>query len=335
MKIVTDLSQFRKEDYPRLVVALGNFDGVHLGHLEIIKTVRERAAQIGGTASIFTFKEHPQRVLHRREDPPILSSLIHKLFLLKQAGVELCFLVDFTISLSEKNPDAFVRDIFVERLGAREVCLGYNARFGHNRLGDSNLMRQLADQYGFRFFEAPPFQVKGQNVSSSAIRFLVRDGKLEEAGALLGRPYSFFGTVISGSGRGRGLGFPTLNLDPHSEVMPPEGVYATWVRIMECRLMERTKGWASFEARLIGARLRALMNYGRRPTFAGDNAAIPEVHILDFDGELNGKTVEVTIGARLRPEVAFRDPEALRKQIREDIEAGQRWFNEAQTYGTK
>ena len=328
MKIITDLSFFRKQEYPNLVVALGNFDGVHLGHQEILRALQERARAIGGTAGVFTFKEHPQRVLHRKDDPPILTSLEHKLFLLQKAALDLCFLIDFSIELSRKSPEAFVQEILVKSLGAKEVCLGFNARFGHDRSGDSALMKQLAGRFGFTFFEMPPFRIEGQVISSSLIRSLVRAGKLEEVKEFLGRPYSFFGTVVQGSGRGKHLGFPTANLDPHSEVMPPEGVYAAWVRLLDCRLSSAGEGSSRLEERVTGDHLKALLNYGKRPTFGRDSSPVPEVHILDFHDGLVDKTVEVTVGKRLRPERTFPDPDALRDQIRYDIEAGQKWFQE-------
>ena len=327
MEIVTDLNCFQKRDYPKLVVALGNFDGVHLGHFEILSTICKRAKSIGGTAAVFTFREHPQRVLHRRDDPPILTSLIHKLALLTQASLDLCFLIDFTPSLSHEAPEDFVRKIFIETLGAQEICLGFNARFGHGRSGDSSLMRKLAEKYQFKFLEAGPFKIDDQVVSSSAIRSLVREGKLESAARLLGRPYSFFGTVVSGSGRGQNLGFPTANLDPHSEVMPPEGVYAAWVRVLDYRLAVKKKGWAEFEKQVVGEDLKAVLNYGRRPTFGSSECPVPEVHILGFSGNLEDKTVEVTIGEKLRSEKAFSNQEALQAQIKQDIEEAEKWFS--------
>lgn len=325
MKIVTNLKRFNKNDFPNLVVALGNFDGVHLGHQAIIKQISERAKQIGGSAAVFTFKEHPQRVLHKKEDPQILTSLIHKLYLLKQYGIDLCFLIDFTIDFSKKNPEEFVKEIFIEKLGAKEICLGFNARFGHDRSGDSKLMNQLAPKYGFGFTEAPALKIGEQIVSSSAIRSLIQTGKLSEAKELLGRPYSFFGTIVSGAGRGAGLGFPTANLDPHSEVMPPEGIYAAWVRILDCRL-EETGSFSSLKEHVVGDHLKAVLNYGKRPTFGKSDKPIPEVHILDFDGDLTAKTVEVMIGERLRSERTFDNEAALKTQIQKDIEASLKWF---------
>ncbi|MBI4367923.1 MAG: FAD synthetase family protein, partial [Candidatus Omnitrophica bacterium] len=179
MEIVTDLKRVQKRAFGNLVLALGNFDGVHLGHLEILGLIQKHAQTFRGEAAVFTFKEHPQRILHRKEDPLILTSLIHKLTLLKQAGIRLCFLVDFTAAISEKSPEAFVREVLVDTLGIRAVCLGFNARFGHNRSGDSRLMKQLAEKYRFTFLEAPSYELEGQVVSSSLIRSLVREGKLK------------------------------------------------------------------------------------------------------------------------------------------------------------
>ena len=325
MEIITDIEHYRKEKHPKLVLALGNFDGIHLGHLGILKKVSERAREMGGTSAVFTFKEHPQRVLRRKEGPAILTSLVHKLHLLKQA-VDLCFLIDFTIELSKKSPEEFVEKILVESLGAKEICLGFNARFGHGRSGDSRLMKQLAPKYGFTFHETPPFHIKGKVVSSSLIRSLIQEGNLKEANELLGRPYSFFGTVVSGTGRGKGLGFPTANLDAHSEALPPEGVYAVWINLWECQLVGEGTGTLELRERVIRSGLKGLLNYGRKPTFGAVSKPVPEVHILDFSEDLIDQTVEVVVGDRLRLEETFANQEALKSQIRRDVEAGQKWF---------
>lgn len=321
MKIVTDLKHFNKQECLNLVVALGNFDGVHLGHQEIIKTVSERARRIGGVSAVFTFKEHPQRVLHQKEDPQILTSWIHKLSLLKQLGLDVCFLIDFTVAFSKKNPEEFVTQVLMDRLGAREICLGFNARFGHDRSGDSTLMNQLARKHGFVFLEAAPFMVNGAIVSSSKIRSFIQEGKLAEAEQLLGRPYSFFASIVSGSGRGKKLGFPTANLDPHSEVMPPQGVYAVWIRVLDCRLEN-----GSLIEGQAGDYQKAVLNYGLRPTFGDSSKPVPEVHILDRNQDLKGHSAEVTIGERLRGERTFDHEDALKLQIAKDIEQSRNWF---------
>ena len=326
MRIVTDLKCFNKKKYSNLMIAVGNFDGVHLGHQAIIRQISERAKKNCGVSAVFTFKEHPQRVLHKKENPQILSSLIHKLYLLEQYGLDLCFLIDFTIDFSKKTPDEFVKQILVDTLGAAEICLGHNARFGHDRSGDSELMNQLAQKNGFVFLEAPLLKVGTNVVSSSVIRSLIQEGKLSEARELLGRPYSFFGTIVSGSGRGSNLGFPTANLDPHSEVMPPEGVYAAWVQILDCHLEKTDECFSFLKHHIVGKSLKAILNYGKRPTFGISDKAIPEVHIFDFDDDLSGKTVEVIVGERLRSERLFENQEALKVQIQKDIETSLKWF---------
>ena len=328
MKIVTDLARFDKKKFPKLVIALGNFDGVHRGHLEMIRMIREEAKKLGAFAAVFTFREHPQRILHRKENPPILTSLVHKLLLLQQAGLDLCILIDFTEALSQKEPDEFIRDIFVDRLGAKVVCMGFNARFGRNRSGDIKKMDELSHQYGFSFLQAPAFQVSGETVSSSMIRSLVKEGRLEQAAVLLGRPYSFFGTVVPGSGRGREIGFPTANLDPHSEVMPPEGVYAVWVRSLLCELVPNEGGFTELQVSKGSASYQGVLNYGRRPTFESGENVVPEVHLLNFSDDLTGKTIEVTIGRRLRDERTFSSREALRCQIEIDIQESHQWLGE-------
>lgn len=326
MKIVTDLSKFDKRSWPRLVVALGNFDGVHLGHRRILEIVCQRAREIGGASAVFTFREHPQRVLRAPRAPKILTSLIHKLFLLEQSGIDLCFLIDFSISFSKMSAEAFVREELIETLGAREICMGFNARFGRNREGDSRLMQKLAETERFHFVEAAPYRVGETIVSSSTIRSLVETGRLSEAALLLGRPYSFFGDVVSGSGRGKVLGFPTANVNPHSEILPPEGVYAVRVRIVDCELVAEQAPFSRLEKHFVGAVQEGIMNYGRRPTFGELEEAIAEIHIFNFQDRLYDKTLEVEIGYQIRNEKKFSDPNQLRNQIIDDIQAAKKWF---------
>lgn len=329
MEIITDLSHFDKSRHQKLVVAIGNFDGVHLGHKEIIELAKSRAKEIDGTAAIFTFREHPRRVLAKQNAPEILTSLEHKLVLLEQSGIELCFLINFTKQFSEQSAENFVKEILVGQLNAREICMGFNARFGHDRRGDNVLMQELAKKYNFTFIEAPACVKNGQAISSTLLRSLIKKGDLEETAQLLGRPYSFFGTVIRGHGRGKELGIPTANLDPHSEVLPPEGVYAVRVRIFECELLEMVSGITKLEKRTVGDHLLAVLNYGTCPTFGAEDRALPEVHVLDYHQDLIGKTVEVEVGLRIRDEQKFPNAEALKNQIFKDIETAKSWFKRA------
>lgn len=326
MEIITDLGGLKNSSFQNLVLAVGNFDGVHLGHQALLGQIQKKALELGARAAVFTFREHPQRVLHAKEEPPILTSLIHKLVLLQRAGLDLCILADFTEPFSQMSPEDFVKNILLDTLGAREICMGSGARFGRGRSGDRTLVERLAGQYGFHFFEAPAVTVQGAVISSTLIRNLIRDGKLTEAGGLLGRPYSFFGTVTTGDGRGRTIGFPTVNLDPHSEVMPPEGVYAVWFEVLDLEWVQVTSHKSVLKEGLKTVRRQAVLNYGRRPTFGDGGKAIPEAHILDFDGNLDGKTVEVTFGPRLRSEQRFSSAETLKRQIQEDIRAARKSF---------
>lgn len=326
MDVINDLSHFDKKKYPPLVVALGNFDGVHLGHQLIIDSIKKRALEINSKSAVFTFHQHPRRVLAKGEAPKILTSTFHKLFLLDKFKVDVCFLIEFTKDFSEIKAEPFVKEILLETIGTKDICLGFNARFGHNRSGDVSLMKKLSKKMDFNFIETQPFKANHHVVSSSLIRDLVIHGHLDEASHLLGRQYSFFGTVVKGKGRGAGLGFPTANLDPHSEVMPPEGVYPVLIRLVEAEVLENPDGSRYFkdsDSRLI---YHAIMNYGKRPTFGEDSVAVPEVHVLNFHENLLNKTVEVILGQKLRGEVKFPNEQALCIQIKADIIKAKEWF---------
>ena len=320
MKVVTDLSQYQPRAYPNLVVALGNFDGLHLGHERLIKLIRSRAKELHGTAAVFTFREHPQRVLHGTGEPKILTSLTHKLELIKTAGIELCFLIDFTLPFSRKSAEEFILEIFRDRLRAKVVCLGFNARFGRNREGDRRLIEELGRTHGFESMEAPLLEVRNEVVSSSKIRALISEARFKEARTMLGHPYSFFGKVVKGSGRGSRIGFPTANLDPQSEVMPPHGVYAVRVRTIRSQFETLTPGLSRFEHIHVDNPKKAVMNFGTRPTFTEDSSPVPEIHILDCDQDLRGKTLEVEVVERLRDEKKFATEDELKQQIENDIE---------------
>jgi riboflavin kinase / FMN adenylyltransferase len=333
MRVVTDLSQFDKSSCQSLILGLGNFDGLHLGHQKIIEIIQERARIKKGVAAVFTFREHPQRVLHQKDDPPILTSLIHKLHLLERSGVDVCFLVDFTMSFSKQKAAEFVSHVFVDQLGASEICLGFNARFGKDRAGDSGTMKALAAQLGIYFLEVPATVIGEQVISSSFIRSLVKTGDLEGAQKFLGRPYSFFGNVVKGTGRGKELGFPTLNLDIHSEVMPFEGVYAVWVTLLDAQLKAQKK-CSTFGSQIVKQKLRAVLNYGTRPTFGGNSKPIPEIHFLNYKENIpSHMTIEVTFGKRLRDEKRFENSEGLKKQIKSDISNAIKWFQKERNKG--
>jgi len=348
MRLVSRLEDFKPDPDRPLILGLGNFDGLHRGHQALLKRMREHAARQKGTPAVFTFQEHPQRVLHPGGYPPLLTSNEHKLFLFHEYGIRLCFLIPFTLKFSSLSAEAFTQKILVNQLRVRRVFLGHNAYFGHHREGDAVRMREFADRFGFEFAQVRGVKVAGDFVSSSRIRKYIQEGDLAQAGRCLGRRFSCLGKVVKGRGRGMGLRFPTANLEIQGEVLPPEGVYSVKVREVTTSL-RATEGSEAISKPEIAAPARkngglamkatthfsatagpwfnGVLNYGRRPTF-GERTQKPilEVHLLDFKGDLYAKTLEAAFYPRLREEKAFNDPASLKKQIGMDIDATRRYF---------
>ncbi len=312
MLVLKDINQYSAAK--PLFLALGNFDGVHVGHQKILKQALEDARKHGGAAAVMTFSEHPQKVLGHEGGPHLLYSAEQKLFVLEQSGIDLCFLLSFTESFSKIEADAFVSDILVKCLNIKKVYMGHDSRFGHDRKGNSELMQKLAGKYGFEFEPAAPVEVDGEPVSSSRVRKLVEAGDFQKASELLGRPFSMFLKVIHGDARGTGLGFPTANFDIDGRVAPPMGVYPVALRPVD------STTW-----------YQAAANCGHRPTFhPGSKKVVLEAFILDFPGQdLYGRVLEVLFYPRLRAEKTFGDIESLKAQIREDVEAVRGVLNKA------
>ncbi len=321
MDLYATFDAFKASSRNPLVLGIGNFDGVHEGHRALLRRVSEKARECCGKTAVFTFREHPQHILHPRKKPHLLTDVRHKLILFSEIGVEVCFLIPFTRKFSQMTAREFVEKVLVERLNVRGVALGFNARFGHDRSGDVRLMGELAKEFGFEFVEASPVTVGSDFVSSSRIRKLVEGGDLEEAEECLGRPYSILAPVVHGVGRGKGLGYPTANLDVRDRVMPPEGVYPVLLRVLDCGKEEPgALGFEKFSPCLSDRWFAGAMNFGRRPTFdSSEKIPCAEVFILDFQGDLYGKSLEVVFFPRIRGEIAFEDAGALKKQIAEDI----------------
>jgi riboflavin kinase / FMN adenylyltransferase len=234
--------------------------------------------------------------------PLLLTSTEHKLALIGQLGVDACLLLTFDKAFSLTPPEKFIETVASQTNQLQEICVGSRFRFGHDRAGDVRLMEALAPRYGFVAREITSVTLGEEMISSSAIRQHVLNGRLERAAAMLGRPFSILGTVEPGDHRGRELGFPTANLNPHNEVLPPDGVYA--VRV------------------IIGVeQFGGVVNIGVRPTFAGTPRRVLEVHILDFTRDLYGKDIEVLFLSKLRDEQKFDSVEALKAQITVDIHA--------------
>ncbi len=328
MQIFTRLDSFSPDPKAPLILGLGNFDGVHLGHQKLLSRALEAARQRKGKAAVFTFQEHPQGVLHPQSRPLLLTSPESRISLFRELGIEVCFFIPFTPEFSRIEPEVFVKDILKKKLGVEKVFLGASARFGHERRGDSKMMARLAGECGFEFEEIPPVESGGGIVSSSRIRKCVQEGRFEEAAQCLGRSFSVLAKVVRGEGRGKSLGYPTANLEIGSYVLPPLGVYP--VRVGFTSSPNVFVGDQQADSRLKHAGMTGLtgvLNYGRRPTFkSGQIEPILEVFILDFAEDLYGKTLEVVFYPRLREEMTFDGPEALKKQIAQDIENARQYF---------
>ncbi len=281
------------------VLALGNFDGLHRGHQKILDRLRRVSAERGATSVVMTFDPHPPRVIRPDKAPPLLMTMAQKLEAFAEAGVQGAAIVPFTLELSRWDPETFVQAVLVEWLHVAEVWVGANFLFGHDRVGNFSLLRTLGARYGFKTEKIDPVRYKDFVVSSTRIRRLVAEGRVDEAGALLGHQYYVDGTVVRGDRRGRTLGFPTANLCTDNELLPPHGVYAT-------------------TATLDGVVHPSVTNIGVRPTVDRSGRTITETHIFDLDRELYGTILRVGFVQRLRDERAFDTVDALRDQIAAD-----------------
>jgi riboflavin kinase / FMN adenylyltransferase len=282
-------------------VAIGVFDGVHLGHQRVIAEARTDARAIGGMSVVLTFDPHPLRVLHPEKAPPLLTSTPHKLRLLEQLNVDVCLLLTFDKPLSEQPPEQFIESLANRIHRLHEICVGARFRFGHNRAGDTRLIEKLAPKYGYLAKEVAPVKLGEETISSTAVRQHVLHGRLDRAAAMLGRPFSILGAVEPGDARGRKLGFPTANLSPSNEVLPPNGVYAARALV----------GQEPFAG---------VVNIGTRPTFGGrDRRSFVELHIFDLARNLYGHELEVSFIQKLRDERKFDSADALKRQIGADI----------------
>ena len=291
------------------VLALGNFDGLHRGHLKIIERVRRGALERGGTPMAMTFDPHPSRIVRPDKAPPLLMTKEQRLDALARAGMHAVAVVRFTPELSRWDPETFVRVALVEWLRVAEVWVGANFLFGHERSGTFTVLRTLGQRYGFRADKIDPVRYKEFVVSSTRIRRLVTEGKVDEAAALLGHQFYIDGVVVDGKHRGREIGFPTANLQTDNELLPPNGVYATTVTVDEVVHPSVT-------------------NVGVRPTFGDSTATTVEAHLLDFNADLYGRRLRLGFVQRLRDERKFADVDALRAQIAADRLQAERLFTQ-------
>jgi len=302
MKIITDLTLLKKERQP-IMLAAGFFDGMHRGHRKVVEEAIGRARKAGGNAWVLTFDTHPVKILKHASTPLMLTSTRHKLRLLGQLGIDGCLLMPFTPELANLEPEAFINKLRNSAPALVEIFVGRNWRFGRGRKGDSILLLRLASELNLKVTMIRPVLRRGKIVSSTRIRSEVMRGNLEEAATMLGRPFSIFGTVTRGRTVGRKLGFPTANLNPHNEVLPPPGVYAVYA-LLKNRVFN------------------GVFNLGNRPTFKkkGENSISLELHILSLNRDLYGEDIEVFFVKKLRDEKRFFSKEDLKTQIAHDVE---------------
>jgi riboflavin kinase/FMN adenylyltransferase len=299
MNVIYNLENLRRP-LKNPVLTIGNFDGVHRGHLALFEKVKERAEALHGQSAVMTFEPHPIQVMKPSSGPLLITPTPQKLELIEEAGIEVLLCLPFTREFAAITARDFVKNILVDGIGIKELVVGYDYTFGRNREGNISLLREMGDQLGFVVHLVGPVHVNHTLVSSTSIRNLVQEGKLDEAKVLLGRDYQLQGRVVKGHNRGgRLLGFPTANLQIKDELLPRVGVYAVTVVVD-------------------GKMYNGVTNVGYNPTF-GDTPLTVETHILDFSRDLLGKTIKVNFVKRLRDEKTFRSIEELSEQISRDI----------------
>jgi riboflavin kinase/FMN adenylyltransferase len=299
VKVLEAIPDLAKVPGP-LHLAIGVFDGVHLGHRAVIQCAVDAARTSGGSAVVITFDPHPASVLRPEQAPPLLTSTRHKLRLVAELGVTHALVVPFDPSFASTPPADFILSLVASCRPLQQICVGANWAFGKGRRGDVKLLRMLGDAMRFEAVGVPSVAYHGETVSSTAIRAAIQQGDLATAAHMLGRPFSVFGTVQRGKQLARALDFPTANVRPECEQLPPDGVYVVTVDT--------------------GTELRAgVANVGLRPTVEADaKERLVEAHLFDWNGDLVGHDLDITFYNYLRPEQKFPSIEALREQITAD-----------------
>ncbi|MBC8245116.1 MAG: bifunctional riboflavin kinase/FAD synthetase [Verrucomicrobia bacterium] len=292
----------------RVCLAIGMFDGVHLGHRQVLRQAIEDSHQHEALSVAVTFDRHPATVIAPGRAPALLQTRAQRLRAIESLGLDAALVIEFDEEFCRKPGAEFVRDLAAGFGAIHSICVGANFTFGHRRDGNVKLLRTLGQALGFRVHGLQAVALDGEPVSSTRIRAAVRDGRLDDAGQMLGRTFAIEGIVVRGDGRGRGIGFPTANLDTLGLALPPNGVYAA-------------------HARLGQATHRAVLNIGLRPTVAKPNPTPQvEAHLLDFDGDLYGQRLELELVDRLRDERRFGSAGELAAQIARDIESARTLF---------
>jgi riboflavin kinase/FMN adenylyltransferase len=285
---------------PCPVVAIGNFDGVHIGHQIIFRKTAEMARERSGTAIVFTFEPHPLKIIAPERVPPLLTSFRQKMELIEECGIDQVVCADFTRQFADQQPRDFAKDILAGLIGVREIVVGFDYAFGRGREGTIPYLKKMGEEFNFNVNVVEPVKLSDHLVSSSHVRELLEDGNVRSARDFLGRNYSILGPVVHGHHTGQAIGFPTANLDTAKVQIPGTGVYA--VRILYA-----------------GKTFQGAVNIGYNPTFNRDRLSV-EVHIFDFHENIYGQEVEVIFVDRIRSEMTFKSADDLVVQIKKDIE---------------
>ena len=308
MKIIKDLAGINSIE--KSVVTLGTFDGLHLGHQQIVNEVIRKARELNGRSFLLTFEPHPRKVIPGRNDVKLLSTLKEKIEILETMDLENLFVINFTAEFSKQTPEDFVKKYLISGIGLAEIVIGYDHHFGKGRDGNFELLQNLGKKNSFSVTLIPEYSINGETISSTKIRNALLDGDVFKAAQMLGRNYSFEGTIVRGDGRGRKLGFPTANISVQDEdkLIPAKGIYAA-----ECFVdNEKHKG---------------LLSLGSRPTFHKDGEIIPEFYIFDFDNDIYDKTMRVELIDKIRNEEKFNSVDELIIQMKKDEETGRKILN--------
>jgi len=300
MRVVRSLEKIPGE-FRDAFVTIGNFDGVHLGHVPILKKLIEEAHRENSKALVITFDPHPKKILRPDIRPfYLLTSVEEKIKLLEDIGIDRLILIPFDLKFSKMTAESFVCDILWDKLHIRKIFVGHDYSFGKSKTGNKIFLAEFGKKLGFEVDIIDAVKLDEETISSTRIRHLILEGDVNEAARLLGRPYNISGIVAPGKKRGSILGIPTANIKPDKELIPAQGVYAVISHLEK----ERYKG---------------VLNIGFNPTFSDTDLSV-EVYLLDFSGDIYGKKVDVLFIERIRDEVKFENPEQLVRQIRRDID---------------
>src|SRR3989304_10456832 len=309
MKVYQHLNEIERD--PNTVLTIGTFDGIHLGHQEILKKLFERSRFHKGRSFLITFHPHPRKVISKADGLKILSTPEEKALVLEKMGLENLFIINFTKEFSQQSPIEFFKNFIIGRIGLKEIVTGGDDKVGKGREGTSETLKTLGKEFNFEISLVDEYKFGGETISSTKLRHAIMDGDIKRANSFLGREYTFSGTVISGDKRGRLLGYPTANikLDDNDKLLPGLGIYAAEV------IVDNQK-------------FASLLSIGKRPTFYDNGEIVPEVYIYNFDKNIYDKKITVNVLEKIRKEEKFSSAGELINQMNKDKEAGIKIFNQ-------